>query len=578
MITATRSLNVRLPQLSMKNLEKSREKSNKPTIRSINNVYDYSNSPPKTRTDNISRGSLSTPLQYCRYSCYNICRVDSSFNDQEIFSAQQRSVQRNENSKNTYSDQIEKLSQRIKNLSKTKKKMQESISTKQYKKTEPYIQKQSNKYQPKSPKLILKTEEKNDEVNFEQKQLIQEKMQEIYASVQAILKSHKGYVRQVEKKNVQIQLVQLKKEFKLVNQDYNEFYNNHTNEQFKLDFELVDRIEQLKKLFENKRPTKRNCGSLFDGMDISIVIQTEADEKPNNIDFNEISEKDFEQSQDQIGQFADQITDCSPANSTARRRTTNLNKRATKQYSIQPIQIQQETTQQTQISRRKSSVKSINTPLTPKTPDSPSSMTSRNNKFAAQQIIQEKLKLPATPPKRQDQQQFQEDQTNVLKKEIQKRQSKLISRKATLEMSQQPKQKSRLNSRNSLVEVTEHSEYEQKILPNNNTTNQSQSQINIENNPEVNQNILDQLENNKEQIANQIQTQKQSQNQIVPQKEQQKQKTKKQEIKESKIIQDLYQSAFIYDQDILNKYRKNKHKNEWSQDIQSVISNYYQFF
>ncbi|CAD8169440.1 unnamed protein product [Paramecium octaurelia] len=576
MITATRSLNVRLPQLSMKNLEKSRDKSNKPTIRSINNIYDYSNSPPKTRTDNISRGSLSTPLQYCRYSCYNICRVDSSFNDQEIFSAQQKSVQRNENSKNTNSDQIEKLSQRIKNLSKTKQKMQESISTKQYKKTEPYIQKQFDKYQPKSPKLILKTEEKNEEVNIEQKKLIQEKMQEIYAQVQSILKSHKGYVRQVEKKNVYIQLVQLKKEFKLVNQDYNEFYVNQTNEQFKLNFELVDRIEQLKKLFENKKPTKRNCGSLFDGMDISIVIQTEADEKPNNIEFNEISEKDFEQSQDLIGQFADQMTDCSPANSTTRRRTTNQSKRATKQYSIQPIQIQQETTQQTQISKRKSSAQSINTPLTPKTPDSPSSMTSRNNKFAAQQIIQQKLKLPATPPRRQDSQQFQEDQTNVLKKEIQKRQSKLISRKATLEMSHQQKQKSRLNSRNSLVEVTEHSENEQKVIPNKNATNQSQSNINIENNPEINYNFLDQLENHKEQITIEISTQKQPQNQIVSKKEQQN--TKKQEIKESKIIQDLYQSTFIYDHDILNKHRKNKHKNEWSQDIQSVMSNYYQFF
>ncbi|CAD8089934.1 unnamed protein product [Paramecium primaurelia] len=576
MITATRSLNVRLPQLSMKNLEKSREKSNKPTIRSINNVYDYSNSPPKTRTDNISRGSLSTPLQYCRYSCYNICRVDSSFNDQEIFSAQQKSVQRNENSKNIYSDQIEKLSQRIKNLSKTKKKMQESISSKQYKKTEPYIQKQSDKYQPKSPKLILKTEEKNEEFNSEQKKLIQEKMQEIYSQVQSILKSHKGYVRQIEKKNVYIQLVQLKKEFKLVNQDYNEFYINSTNEQFKLDFELVDRIEQLKKLFENKRPTKRNCGSLFDGMDISIVIQTEADEKPNNIDFKEISEKDFEQSQDQIGQFADQMTDCSPANSTTRRRTTNLNKRQTKQYSIQPIQIQQEMNQQPQISRRKSSVKSINSPLTPKTPDSPSTMTSRNNKFTAQQILQQKLKLPATPPKKQDQQQFQEDQTNIIKKEIQKRQSKLISRKTTLEISKQPKQNSRLNSRNSLVEVTEHSENEQKIKSNNDI---NQQQMNNENKQEINdvQYILDQLVDNKEQIAIQNQTQILSQNQNVSKKEQQ-QHTKNQDIKECKIIQELYQCTFIYDQDILNKHRKNKYKNQWSQDILSIMSNYYQFF
>ncbi|CAD8104285.1 unnamed protein product [Paramecium sonneborni] len=571
MITATRSLNVRLPQLSIKNLEKS----NKPTIRSINNVYDYSNSPPKTRTDNISRGSLSTPIQYCRYSCYNICRVDSSFNDQEIFSAQLKSVQRNENTKNINTDQIDKLTSRIKKLTKTKIKMQESISTKQYTKNEPYIQKQSEKQLPNSPKLTLKTEEKQDEIENQQKKLIHEKMQEIYSQVQAILKSHKGYVRQSEKKNVYIKLVQLKKEFKLVNQDYNEFYINHTNDQFKLDFLIVDRIEQLKQLFENKRPTKRNCGSLFDGIDISIVIHTDADEKLNNIDFKEISEKDFEQSQDQVELFTDQMTDCSPANSTTRRRTTNLNKRVSKQYAIQPIQIQQEIIQQSQQIRRKSSIKSINTPLTPKTPDSPSTMTSRNNKFTAQQILQQKLKLPATPPKKQDQQQFQEDKNNILKKEIQKRQSKLISRKTTLDLQKEPKQKSRLNSRNSLIEVTENSDNEQKIIHNFQT---NQSQINIENKLETDI-ILDQIQDQIEQQPLQIQPQIQ----IVSKNEQQQQQQQQQhtihkEIKESKIIQDLYSSTFIYDQDILNKQRKNKHKNQWYQDIQSILSNYYQFF
>ncbi|CAK93544.1 unnamed protein product (macronuclear) [Paramecium tetraurelia] len=577
MITTTRSLNFRLPQLSIKNLEKSREKSNKPTIRSINNVYDYSNSPPKTRTDNISRGSLSTPLQYCRYSCYNIQRVDSSFNDQEIFSAQQKSVQRNENSKNIISDQIEKLTQRIKNLSKTKKKIQESISSKQYKKTEPYIQKQSDKQQQsKSSKLILKTEDKNEPLNIEQKKVIQEKMQDIYTQVQAILKSHKGYVRQSDKKNVYIKLVQLKKQFKLVNQDYNEFYINPTNEQFKLDFELVDRIEQLKKLFENKRPTKRNCESLFDGMDISIVFQTEADEKFNNLDFNEISEKDFEQSQDQIEQFTDQMTDCSPANSTTRRRTTNLNKRTTKQYSIQPIQVQQEITQQPQMNRRKSSIKSINSPLTPKTPDSPSTMTSRNNKFNAQQILEQKLKLPATPPKKLEQQQFQEDQAIILKKEIQKRQSKLISRKTTLDLQKEPKSKSRAISRNSVVEVTENSENEQKLIPNCPT---NQTQMSIENNQESDQvqNILDQIEDLKEQIPTEIQ--QQPNHQIISSNQQQQQQpTQHLVIQESKIIQELYQSTFIYDEDIVNKHRKDKYKTQWEQDIQSILSNYYQFF
>ncbi|CAD8090440.1 unnamed protein product [Paramecium primaurelia] len=570
MITTTRSLNFRLPQLSIKNLEKCREIPNKPTIRSINNVYDYSNSPPKTRTDNISRGSLSTPLQYCRYS---LCRVDSSFNDKDLFSAQQKSVQRNENSKNIISDQIEKLSQRIKTLSKTKKKIQESISTKQYKKTEPYIQKQSDKQQkPKSPKIINKTE---DVLNIEQKKVIQEKMQDIYTQVQNILKSHKGYVRQSDKKNVYIQLVYLKKQFKLVNQDYNEFYINHINEQFKLDFELVDRIEQLKKLFENKRPVKCNNASFFDGMDISMVIQTEFDEKINNLDFKEISEKDFEQSQDQIEQFTDQMTDCSPANSTTRRRTTNLNKRQTKQYSIQPIQIQPEINQQPQMIRRKSSIKSINSPLTSQTPDSPSTMTSRNNKFTAQQILQQKLKLPATPPKKQDQQQFQEDQNIILKKEIKKRQSKLISRKTTLDLQIEPKQKSRLNSRNSLVEVTEYSENEQKLIPNYPT---NQTQISIENKPESDyvQNILDQIEDLKEQIP--IEIQKQSLPQILSSNQQQQQSIQDQIVQEFKIIQELFQSTFIYDKDILNKHRKNKYKNQWQQDIQSILTNYYQFF
>lgn len=46
----------------MKNLDKSKERSSKPTIRSNNIMYDSSNSPLKTRTDNISRGSLSTPI------------------------------------------------------------------------------------------------------------------------------------------------------------------------------------------------------------------------------------------------------------------------------------------------------------------------------------------------------------------------------------------------------------------------------------------------------------------------------------------------------------------------------------
>ncbi|CAD8109876.1 unnamed protein product [Paramecium sonneborni] len=567
MITATRSFNFRLPQLSIKNLDKS----NKPTIRSINNVYDYSNSPLKTKTDNISRGSLSTPLQYCRYSYYNICRVDSSFNDQEIFSAQIKSVQRNNNnSYNINQDQSDKLSSRIKNLTKTKNKIKESISTKQYKKTEPYIQKQSDKQQSKSPKFTLKTEEKNDEFANEQKKLIQQKMQDIYTQVQTILKSHKGYVRQSEKKNVYIKLVQLKKEFKLVNQDYNEFYINHTNDQFKLDFLIVDRIEQLKQLFENKRPTKRTCGSLFDGIDISIVIHTEADEKINNIDFKEISEKDFEQSHDQIEQFADQMTDCSPTNSTTRRRTTNLNKRVSKQYALQPIQIQQEINQQSQQIRRKSSIKSINSPLTPKTPNSPSTITSRNNKFTAQQILQQKLKLPATPPKKQEQQQFQEDQNSILKKEIQKRQSKLISRKTTLDIQKESKQKFNLNSRNSLIEVSEISENEQKIIQNFQI---NQSQISE---PDHIQNILEQLQVENEQIT--IKNQSQTQQIVSKNEQQQEQHTTYKEIKESKIIQELYSTNFIYDQEILNKHRKNKYKNQWQQDIQSILSNYYQFF
>lgn len=39
-----------------------------------------------------------------------------------------------------------------------------------------------------------------------------------------------------------------------------------------VDFEIVDRIEELKKLFESGKPVKRNGVSILDGLDISFVM------------------------------------------------------------------------------------------------------------------------------------------------------------------------------------------------------------------------------------------------------------------------------------------------------------------
>lgn len=39
-----------------------------------------------------------------------------------------------------------------------------------------------------------------------------------------------------------------------------------------VDFEIVDRIEELKKLFESGKPVKNNSGSIFEGLDISFPI------------------------------------------------------------------------------------------------------------------------------------------------------------------------------------------------------------------------------------------------------------------------------------------------------------------
>ncbi|KAM3144717.1 hypothetical protein pb186bvf_003026 [Paramecium bursaria] len=295
--------------------------------------------------------------------------------------------------------------------------------------------------QPNNEPYMPQTASPQKRARQEKQKYIQEKVDDLYLKVQEMLKKHKGYIRQQEKKEMHVKLIQYKKEFNLINQDFNDYY---VPIDFKKadDLKFVSHWEALKKLFTGTKTMqkKENIQNMFEIEDQSFQLPTES----TPLITEENQEYELTTEDTQVPQQTVQDIE-------SQRSSQQQNNRASIRQSIRPghgvrpsrMNLQQETTTEQQlppiqspVSRRNRSIKidgerknrfdlqlsEQGSPEQPPTPNGRRRPVTRNTSIEAQQQLNQQEELQTQPS------------SQSLRRQMSQRSSKFIQKKTIQEI------------------------------------------------------------------------------------------------------------------------------------------------
>ncbi|CAD8078986.1 unnamed protein product [Paramecium primaurelia] len=435
---------------------------------------------------------------------------------------------------------------------------------------------------------------------------IREKIMEIYHQVEKLLKNHKGYVRQVEKKQAVITLVKLRKEFILLNQDYNDYYILPKAEP---DLEFKNRMEMLINLFQPNKLQKSNRINLlfnsdesFNTAEQSQIMQFLSDQFSDQDQYNTTSQQSCENLSEVSGTISQ-----SKRNAQQHRNTKVSVSRQSK--LINPIESQQ--IQQTQVDQQKQKRKSIKQDFK----ESKTQIPRKYTKLSIEDIMDTKDKnanINYLDDEEEPSENGTGDKGTDTKRRV-RRDAKVISRKNAIYAAngqQIDKKNYRINTDGQMVsdQMSDQDKSSDNRRQSEETNrNGLENREDLLSNQEQIDEILNQVENeliayqkidendnkrrrgkgmefdmdnnNNQQSKFQKQQTKYDQNFIIKQSQIYKTEPEflNQIIDETGLIEALYNCQYIYDSRILDLYRIDKQYTTWDDDIDYIYCGEYQF-
>ncbi|CAD8184444.1 unnamed protein product [Paramecium pentaurelia] len=436
---------------------------------------------------------------------------------------------------------------------------------------------------------------------------IREKIMEIYNQVEKLLKNHKGYVRQIEKKQAVITLVKLRKEFILLNQDYNDYYALPKAEP---DLEFKNRMETLINLFQTNKIQKSNRINLLFNFDDSFntaeqsqIMQLLSDQFSDQDQYNTTSQQSCENLSEVSGVI-------SQSKRNAQQNRTSKNSVSKQSKLINPIEQLQ--IQQTQVDSQKQKLKSFKQDQK----DSKTQIPRKYTKLSIEDIMDTKDKnnnINFLDDQNEPSENGTDDKGTDTKRRV-RRDAKMISRKNAIfgaNGQQIDKKNYRINSDGQMV--SDQMSNQDKSSDNRRQSEETnrnglENREDLLSNQEQIDEILNQVENdlityqriddndnkrqrgkamefnidNNQQGQNRFQKQqtKYDQNQNII-KQNQNYKTEpeflNQIIDQRGLIEALYNCQYIYDSRILDLYRIDKQYTTWDDDIDYIYCGEYQF-
>ncbi|CAD8087175.1 unnamed protein product [Paramecium primaurelia] len=436
---------------------------------------------------------------------------------------------------------------------------------------------------------------------------IREKIMEIYNQVEKLLKNHKGYVRQIEKKQAIITLVKLRKEFVLLNQNYNDYYALPKAEP---DLEFKNRMETLINLFQTNKIQKSNRINLLFNFDDSFntaeqsqIMQLLSDQFSDQDQYNTTSQQSCENLSEVSGVI-------SQSKRNAQQNRTSKNSVSKQSKLINPIEQLQ--IQQTQVDSQKQKLKSFKQDQK----ESKIQIPRKYTKLSIEDIMDTKDKnnnINFLDDQNDPSENGTDDKDTDTKRRV-RRDAKMISRKNAI-FGANGQQIDRKNYRiNSDGQMVSDQRSNQDKSSDNRRQSEETNRNGLENREDLLSNqeqideILNQVENdlityqriddndnkrqrgkamefnidNNQQNQNRFQKQqtKYDQNQIKI-KQNQIYKTEpeflNQIIDQRGLIEALYNCQYIYDSRILDLYRIDKQYTTWDDDIDYIYCGEYQF-
>ncbi|CAK85598.1 unnamed protein product (macronuclear) [Paramecium tetraurelia] len=452
------------------------------------------------------------------------------------------------------------------------------------------------------PNYLKKPQQQNQTKSIE----IREKIMEIYNQVVKLLQNHKGYVRQVEKKQAVITLVKLRKEFMLLNQDYNEYYVLPVAEP---DLDFKNRMEMLINWFQPHKLQKSNRINLLFNFDESF--NTAEQSQIMQLLSDQFSDQDQNYSTSQ--QSCENLSEVSGAISQSKRnaqqnRTTkgSVSRQSKLINPIEQLQIQQ-----IQVDQQKQKHKNSKQDLK----DSKTQIPRKYTKLSIEDIIDQQEKN-ANINYFDDDEEPSENGTGDKGTDTRrraKRDAKMISRKnAILGANGQPvdKKNYRINTDGQMVsdQMSDQDKSSENRRQSEETNrNGLENREDLLSNQEQIDEILNQVENdlityqkidendnrrktskamefnmdNNQQGQSRFQRQqtKYDQNLIIKQSQIYKTEAEflNQTIDQTGLIEALYNCQYIYDSRILDLYRIDKQYTTWDDDIDYIYCGEYQF-
>ncbi|CAD8089000.1 unnamed protein product [Paramecium sonneborni] len=452
------------------------------------------------------------------------------------------------------------------------------------------------------PNYLIKPQQQNKTKRIE----IREKIMEIYNQVEKLLQNHKGYVRQIDKKQVVITLVKLRKEFILLNQDYNDYY---ILPQAEPDVEFQNRIEMLIQLFQPNKLQRTNRINLlnfddsFNAAEQSQIMQLMSDQLSDQDQYNTTSHQSCE-NLSEVSAAVSQTKRNAQQNRTIKVSVSRQSK------LINPLELLQ--IQQTKVDSQKQKRKTIKQDFKG---ESKNQIPRKYTKLSIEDITDPKEKninINYSDDEDQPSENGTADKGTDTKRKV-RRDAKLIIRKNAIfgaNGQQIDKKNCRINTDGQLVSDQMS---DQEKSSDNRRQSEETNRNGLENredllsNQEQIEEILNQVENElityqkgdendnlrrrsnpmqfdinfNQQTKNKFQHQQNKYDQNLIIKQSQIYKTEpeflNQIIDETGLIQALYNCQYIYDSRILDLYRIDKQYTTWDDDIDYIYCGEYQF-